>query len=530
MSNQKQPADKYYEKADRMKQQRVTYRAGTGIGGGLVGAAIGSLLGRRVGGVCGAVVGAVAGALVGKGTAERVNRTVDSVVDAAKSVAEGVNYAVNDVNTVGNALKDTVEQVELSVIGVVDAVKDTVEQVKPSVVSAAKEVAEGVNHAVNDVNTVGNALKDTVEQVELSVIGVVDAVKDTVEQVKPSVVGAAETVAETINLSVNGGGNAEDTDKEAEPSVVGAVETVTESVYPSINDLGNTLKDTVEQPQPFVISVEDAAKDTDEEAKLSDNHNSKLYEERLLEVQMANSTQEHPPSNDVNDPVRQQLEHSQQSQNFQELDIEPIECKDTQQKQEEFNCDRNETQHQVKQQRKRIQLGSKAISQFTGIILGLTTLTWIGSILGFTPQPKLLETKPIELTQELPKSHHSIIPTSKPTPTTIADGWIFVGNINKTSASALAGRSLINGSQSINSSVVPSVGSIVTVAVKPGVTLRKNKPQKPNFNPQQQKALAVIKDREKLKIIKVESITASNTTQPVTKVWAQVHKCGSVCQ
>jgi gas vesicle protein len=477
MSNQKQPADKYYEKADRMTQQRATYRAGTGIGGGVVGAAIGSLLGRRVGGVCGAVVGAVAGALVGKGTAERVNRTVDSVVDAAKSVAEGVN------------------------------------------------------HAVNDVNSVGNALKDTVEQVKPSVIGVVDALKDTVEQVKPSVVGVAETVAETINLSVNGGGNAvEDTDKEAEPSVVGAAETVTESVYLSVNGLRNTLKDTVEQIQPFVISVEDAAKDTDKEAKLSDNHNSKLYEERLLEVQMANSTQEHPPSNDVNDQVRQRLEHSQQSQNFQELDIEPIECKDIQQKQEEFNCDRNETQHQVKQQRTRIQLGSKTISQFTGIILGLTTLTWIGSILGFTPQQKLLETKPIELTQELPKSNHSIIPTSKPTPTTIADGWIFVGNINKTSASALAGKSLINGSQSINSSVVPSVGSIVTVTVKPGVTLRKNKPQKPNFNPQQQKALAVIKDREKLKIIKVESITASNTTQPVTKVWAQVHKCGSVCQ
>jgi hypothetical protein len=64
------------------------------------------------------------------------------------------------------------------------------------------------------------------------------------------------------------------------------------------------------------------------------------------------------------------------------------------------------------------------------------------------------------------------------------------------------------------------------------VTLRKNRPQAPNFNPQEQKPLAIIKPTEKLKILKVESITPSNTPRlatPATKIWAQVDRCGSSC-
>jgi hypothetical protein len=57
--------------------------------------------------------------------------------------------------------------------------------------------------------------------------------------------------------------------------------------------------------------------------------------------------------------------------------------------------------------------------------------------------------------------------------------------------------------------------------------LRKNRPQKPNFNYKQQKALTIIKPKEKLKIIKVESVTPSNTTRPVIQVWAQVQRCGA---
>lgn len=108
---------------------------------------------------------------MGKGTAQRVNRTVASVVEAAKTaekVAETVNYRANSL---GNAIQDTVEDTKSSVIGVVDAIKETVEETKSSVVGAAKSVAEGVNYTVNDVKTVGNVVKDAVEEVKPAVRG-----------------------------------------------------------------------------------------------------------------------------------------------------------------------------------------------------------------------------------------------------------------------------------------------------------------------------------------------------------------------
>jgi hypothetical protein len=74
----------------------------------------------------------------------------------------------------------------------------------------------------------------------------------------------------------------------------------------------------------------------------------------------------------------------------------------------------------------------------------------------------------------------------------------------------LIGKPFIKGSQYTNCSVVPSVGSIVTVTVKPGVKLRKNKPSSAKFN-YKEEALAVLKPQEKLKILKVEFITSNNT-------------------
>src|SRR5919202_316275 len=495
MSDNNQSVDKHEEKADSITEPCAAYRAGTGIGGGLVGAAIGGLLGRRVGGVFGAVAGAVTGALVGNATAVRVNRTVESVVDAAKSVAETVNH---NVNGVGNALKDTVEEVKPSVKGVVDAVKDTVEEVKPSVVGAAKSVAEAVNHTVNGVN---NALKDTPEEVKPSVVGVLDAAKPTPEEVKPS-----------------------------------------------------------------VIDVENALKDTAEEVKPSDNHDSKLEEEKLVGVQLSRSSQEHPLRNDVNEQARQSFKNSKQSKNVKKIDIKSIENKNIQQTQKELKRNQQETVQNLKPQK--IKLVTEKITNVMGIIVGAATITLIGVTLGLSPKPNLIGTKSPEFNQvttsselaiksagnhrvakpaqvereaqesnigtkspqlakKSPKSNQSLSLTPEKTPKTIADGWIFIGNINNASASALAGKSLMKGSQFIDSPVVPSVGSIVSVTVSPGVTLRKNRPQKPKFNPKEQKALATIKPREKLKILKGESVTPANTTRPVTQLWAQVYRCGA---
>ena len=567
MSDNNQSVDKHEEKADSITEPCAAYRAGTGIGGGLVGAAIGGLLGRRVGGVFGAVAGAVTGALVGKATAVRVNHTVESVVDAARSVAETVNH---NVNGVGNALKDTVEEVKPSVKGVVDAVKDTVEEVKPSVVGAAKSVAEAVNHTVNGV---GNALKDTPEEVKPSVVGVLDAAKPTPEEVKPSVIdveNALKDTAEEVQPSVIAVEDAaKPTPEEAKPSVIAiedALKDTPEEVKPSVVGVEHAAKPPAEEVNPSVVGVEDAAQATPEEVKPSDNHDSKLDEEKLVGVQLSRSSQEHPLRNDVNEQARQSFKNSKQSKNVKKIDIKSIENKNIQQTQKELKRNQQETVQNLKPQK--IKLLTEKITNVMGIIVGSATITLIGVTLGLSPKPNLIGTKSPEynqvttsselaiksagnhrvakpaqvereaqesnigtkspqLAKKSPKSNQSLSLTPEKTPKTIADGWIFIGNINNASASELAGKSLMKGSQFIDSPVVPSVGSIVSVTVSPGVTLRKNRPQKPKFNPKEQKALATIKPREKLKILKVESVTPSNTTRPVTQLWAQVYRCGA---
>ncbi len=464
MSDKKQSVKMHDQNADRITKQRAADRGGSGIGGGLVGAAIGGLLGRRVGGVFGGLVGAAAGALVGKGTAQRINRTI-STIESVADAAKGVAEAVNDsVSDVGNAVKDTVDEVKPCVVSVVNAVKDTVDEVKPSVVGAAKSVAEAVNQTVKDVES---ALKDTVEEVNPSGIGVESGVKDTVDEVKSSIVDAAKSVAEAVNQTVKG------------------------------------------------VS---ALKDTPEAVKPSNNHNSKL-DEPLDTVQPLRSSKKHPFSNAVNQQVEQKLNYLQESNNFPETDIKAIEYNNIQLLKEEFKRNQPETAHQPKP--KIIQLPNENIKTITGIIVGAVTITFMGVCLGLSPKQKFLGTQSLQFNQ-------SISPGLETTPETIAQGWIFLGNINNASNSAMVGKPLIKGSQSTDSLVVPSVGSMVTVNVRPGVTLRNNKPEVPNSNHKQEKALAILKPREKLKILKVEFVS-SNTTLSTKKVWAKVHKCDINC-
>ncbi len=425
MSDRKQPVNMHDQNPDRIRKQHVAHPGGTGIGGGLVGAAIGGLLGRRVGGVFGCVIGTAAGALVGKGTAQRINRainTIESVADAAKSVAEAVNDSVADV---GNALKDTVEEVKPSVVSVVNAVRDTVEEVKPSVVGAAWSVAEAVKQTVNSVES---AVKDTLEQVTAN--SVESAVKDTVEEVKPS--------------------------------------------------------------QTSVEAIKDI-----EQVELFNNHNSKL-DEPLVTVQPLKSSQELF----FNNAVKEQPKET--SHNFDDTDVKAIEYNNIEQRQEEIA-------HQPKSQK---------IQTITGILVGAITIAFMGVSLGLSPKQKFLGTQALDFNQ-------SISPTGETKPETVNQGWIFIGNINNAPDSTLIGKPFIKGSQYTNSPVVPSLGSIVTVTVKPGVRLRKNKPNAANFN-YKEEALAVLKPQEKLKILKVEFLT-SNSTPLAKKVWAKVDRCDNTC-
>lgn len=637
MGNYKQPIDKHDEKAEGIRDLHTHHQAGTGIGGGLVGAAIGGLLGRKLGGISGTVVGAVAGALVGRGTAQRVNRTVESVVDAARSVAEGVNYSVVGVSNalkdtidevkpsvvgVVDAVKNTVDEVKPSVVGVVDAVKNTVDEVKPSVVGIANTVSQGVNYSVNTVSSVGyvlintineikpsvigvvDAAKGTVEEVKPSVLGVVDILKETVEQVKPSVVDIAKTVAEAVNNPVNGVGDTlKDTIQQNNSFPIGkedATKATPEAVNHTTNDVGNTLKDTINQVRQSVINVEETAKHTDEEVKLSGNYNK--IDEQLITDHLPRSSNEHPLSDDfisshcpqyenstppavllpapllpthllatytredflseelgvefkknsklsdevdiepdISEQVEQNLNYLQPPHSFQEIDIKELKTfqetdlkeigyKDNQQKEKEFQHSQQETIQQISQAT--IQPQTEKNQKATGIIVGSLILTLIGVSFGLSQKQNSLVLKKSSASSQIPSTRER---TPQRTPErnveTMTNGWIFIGNINKASDSELVGKPLTKNSRSTNSPVVPSVGSIVTVNVQPGVTLRNNRPQAPNFSPQKQKALAVVKPQEKLKILKVELIKSPTTTQSSikTKVWAKVYRCGNAC-
>ncbi|GAA6617044.1 hypothetical protein [Scytonema sp. NUACC26] len=543
MSDRKQPVE-HQEKVDYSGgKQRIAYRAATGIGGGIVGAAIGGLLGRRVGGSVGGVVGAVAGALVGKGTAERVNATVEGVVGAAKTVADAVQY---NVNGVGDALKDTVEQVKPSIVGAVDTVKDTVDRVKPSVVSAVDAVKDTVDQVKPSVVSVVDAVKDTVDQVKPSVVSVVDAVKDTVDQVKPSVVDAAINAAGVVNFSGNTEDvifkstieqpdssvvvveeNAKGQPEEVKSPVVNEFKNITEDADLCVND-GNTLKETVEQVNTSVVSQVDTVKDIPEDFWYSVVNTSdavgktiELIEPHAVGIDAVQNTSDNPRSHDGNEWVSQSLNNLQQANNFEE-NTEPTKFEERQE------------EHQPPQQQK-TQAQSEKSQQFAEIgkfLIGAGVIALVGTILSLISKQNLFaikspESRQVESSQSF-KSVSAATSSPKLKEVPIADGWIFLGNVNNHPGAVSVGKPLSEDLQSTDSRVVPSAGSIVTVTVKPGVTLRKNRPQLPNFSYQEQKAVAVLKPKEKLKVLKVEFVPTPSTTQ-TTRVWAKVSKCGNDC-
>jgi vacuolar-type H+-ATPase subunit E/Vma4 len=450
---------------DDQNPDRITKQHVAHRGGTGIG---GGLVGAAIGGLLGRRVGGVFGCVVGTAAGALVG----------KGTAQRINRAISTIE---------------------------------SVADAAKSVTEAVNDSVSDV---GNALKDTVEEVKPSVVSVVNAVRDTVYEVKPSVVDAANNVAEAVKQTVSSVESAlKDTlEQVTANSVESAVKDTVESVKPGQTNV-EAVKDTVESVKPSQTNVE-AVKDI-EQVELFNNHNSKL-DEPLVTVQPLKSSQELFFNNAVKQQPKQKLNYLQPYNN-PNTDVKAIEYNNIQQRQEEFQHNQQETAYQPKPQK--ITLQSDKIQTISGIIVGAVTITFMGVSLGLSPKEKFLGTQALDFNQ-------SISPTVDK-PETVNQGWIFLGNINNAPDSTLIGKPLIKGSQFTNSPVVPSVGSIVTVTVKPGIRLRKNKPSSANFN-YKEEALAVLKPQEKLKILQVESLT-SNNTPLAKKVWAKVHRCDTAC-
>ena len=523
MSENKQPCDTSEQNTEQNTDRPIAILTDSGIGGGIAGAAIGGLLGHRVGGVFGAVVGATAGGLVGNGTAVRVNRVVESIENSANTVSDTVNH---NVNSVGTALRDTIEEVKPfvgtantvaqkvsyginNVNSVVDTLKDTVVEVKPSVVGTASTVAQGISDSVNSINSVVKTLKDTVDEVKPSVVNAVDTVvntvKDTIEQIKPPANSDEEII--------------EDRDP-----VIPALTTPAHPEF-EIQSTVDTVKDNIEEKPP-ANSDRDLIEDVDIWANLWED-NSELDESVTIpplttpahpefEIQSTVDTvkdniQEIKPTNS-DEEIREDTDNNQLNQESPVIQT-PL----TTSAHPELEIQSTPQEVETNPQPQRIQF-IKGISPIIGAVIGAVAFVSLGSISGFSP---------IQNSRLTSTRSRTAIPASDPSASTPADGWIFIGNINKTSTPAF-GKPLIEGSQSTDSSVVPSVGALVTVRFEPGVTLRDNVPQKPNFSYKEQKALDVVKPPEKLKILQVESIAPPQATK-FTSVWAKVDRCGGDC-
>ncbi|NJM20313.1 MAG: DUF1664 domain-containing protein [Richelia sp. RM1_1_1] len=327
-------------------------------------------------------------------------------------------------------------------------------------------VGKGTAVRVNrTVKSIENAANSVSETVNHNVNSIGTVLKETIKEVKPSVISVVDTVKDTVD--------------EVKPSVIGVVDTVV-----------NTVKDTIEEIKFSVDSNHEATKDTENQVNSCDNDNSELYEK---------SVGTEPPL-------------TTQATKLENKNIQPTP--------EKLETDGQEIAQQFEPEKpQRIQFQIGIIPTLVGAIIGAVAFISLGSISGFSPKENYEV-----ITLKQPTSDQSLTPTRE-----IADGWIFIGNINNTSTPGFSGKSLVKGSQSTDSPIIPSRGAIVTVNVEPGLTLRENVPQKPNFSYKEQKVLDVVYPTEKLKILDVELIASPQVTKPITSVWAKVYRCGSDC-
>ena len=120
-------------------------------------------------------------------------------------------------------------------------------------------------------------------------------------------------------------------------------------------------------------------------------------------------------------------------------------------------------------------------------------------------------------------SNSTEIPFSKPSQTLVSTqnispiGWIWLGRINSTSTYL--------GDSSINPSLVPSAGALVTVD-KP-VNLRTN--LRYSYNSKLPTKIGMLKPNQKLVVLQVKRLNNLKSNSSDTQIWAQVGRCTQTC-
>jgi hypothetical protein len=220
--------------------------------------------------------------------------------------------------------------------------------------------------------------------------------------------------------------------------------------------------------------------------------NLQQYEQYLY----AAIQQEYPLRNDTRD----ELKLEQESLNIKDEDIARLEAEITQQR-----------EYELEQERKQLFLGRGA----GWAVFGVAVVMLGGSFMNDQNKPPSRMPSPAS------------IQTTKLTPNTNDenfDGWIFIGQVKNASDSPTTKKTLVGSSISIDSPVVPSKESEVTVIRS--VSLRDNRPQKPNFNPKEQKLLGVIESGQKVIIVDTFVLPRNSS---ITSVFAKVRKCDVAC-
>ena len=117
-------------------------------------------------------------------------------------------------------------------------------------------------------------------------------------------------------------------------------------------------------------------------------------------------------------------------------------------------------------------------------------------------------------------------PTSSPSPKVSADEWMYIGDIDKNLPDSLEGTPLLDSW--ISPSIFPSVNSVVTITNRIGVNLRKDKPQPPEFEYENQELLGLAKYGEKFEVLETATVPSQKRTD-ILKVWAKVRRCSHTC-
>lgn len=121
-----------------------------------------------IGALIGGTLGSIAAALANRQTAERVNQTIRSVGQTAKSAAETLNDSVRQVGQAVNQIAVTVNESAQDVNSAVNSIAMNANTTAQDTIRTVQGAAAEVNASVNSTMNVVNAVKSGASNIQQS--------------------------------------------------------------------------------------------------------------------------------------------------------------------------------------------------------------------------------------------------------------------------------------------------------------------------------------------------------------------------